>query len=729
MTENLTREQLLAKDDKAIVHRAQVRFDRTLNYEEDAMNQWRDDYLFAHGDDKNNYQWPSTILQNRDVDDRPALTINQTRQHNLQVINEAKRTRPAVTYKPVGGKASKKSSEILEGLVRHIEYKSKAAAVYGAAISFQVTAGIGYWRVITEFVDDESFAQEPRIELIDDPLGVLLDPDTLSPDKSDAEYGFVFRNLSRDDFLLKYPGHHDALTVGPFDMENDWINENHVRVAEYYEREKFEDHLCVTKDGNSFWKSRVPKALWDTCVAMTGSRTRKLWRHKVWWYLIAGRSVLEKKELPNQTIPVVQLPAEVTVIDGRIDRRGMTRYLRSPQQMYNFWTSAAAEQVALQTKTPWLITAEAMEGHEDQWSVANTENFAVLVYNKLDESGQPNPPPERQNPPVMAQAYIQGMQIARMEMMMASGQYQAEMGQQTPERSALALQERKAQSDNATYQFVEQLGLAIERTGAILLELFPVLYDTERVIMILGEDGEAQSIKIDPTMQEAFQELQGDAQAALNPAVGKYEVQARVGPSYATQREAAYDALLALATQAPDTFPIVADVLFSNADWPRAGELSDRFKRMVPPQALGGAPSQVFQQMQQKILELSQKLQAQASEKAGLRLQALIDRSGKQIEAYRADTERLKVLLPDVDQGQLKDMVKGLLTEILQESTGGEGGGDAAGSGTGLMVPPGLPPGPPPGAPSGPLPLPPPGAMPPAPPTLPTLPPNPGGQP
>lgn len=722
MTENLTREQLLAKDDKAIVHRAQVRFDRTLNYEEDAMNQWRDDYLFAHGDDKNNYQWPSTILQNRDVDDRPALTINQTRQHNLQVINEAKRTRPAVTYKPVGGNASKKSAEILEGLVRHIEYKSKAAAIYGAAIGFQVTAGIGYWRVVTAFVDDESFAQEPKIELIDDPLGVLMDPDTLSPDKSDAEFGFVFRNLSRDDFLLKYPEHKGALTIGPFDMENDWVNENHVRVAEYYEREKFEDRLCVTSDGNSFWKSRVPKHLWDTCIAMTGARTRKIWRHKVWWYLIAGRSVLEKKELPNQTIPIVQLPAEVTVIDGRIDRRGMTRYLRSPQQMYNFWTSAAAEQVAMQTKTPWLITAEAMEGHEDQWAVANTENFAVLVYNKMDESGQPNPPPERQNPPVMAQAYIQGMQIARMEMMMASGQYQAEMGQQTPERSALALQERKAQSDNATYQFVEQLGLAIERTGAIFLELFPVLYDTERVIMILGEDGESRSVKIDPTLQQAFQELQGDAQAALNPAVGKYEVQARVGPSYATQREAAYDALLALATQAPDTFPIVADVLFSNADWPRAGELSDRFKRMVPPQALGGTPAKVFQAMQQQIQELTNKLKMQGAEKAGLRLQNLADRSGKQIEAYRADTERLKVMLPDVDQGQLKDVVKGLLMDILQEAQQGQSAGPMVGPGLGGLS--GPMPGPGPG-PEG-LPMPMAGATPPQPPTLPA---NLGGQP
>lgn len=668
MSESLSRKELLDTDDDAVIHRAQVRFQRTLQYEGTAQNQWRDDYLFAHGDDKNNYQWPSTILQNRDVDDRPALTINQTRQHNLQVINEAKRTRPAVTYKPVGGSASKKSAEVLEGIVRHIEYKSRAEAVYGAAITFQVIAGVGYWRVVTDFVDNESFAQEPRIEIIDDPLGVLIDPDTTQPDKSDAEFAFVFKNLSKDEFVLQYPNHKQAMIAGPFDMENDWVNENHIRVAEYYEREKHEDWLCVLEDGKFFWKSHIPKSLWDTCTAMRGARTRKIWRHKVWWYLIGGRSILEKKELPNQTIPVVQLPAEVTVIDGQIDRRGMTRYLRSPQQMYNLWTSAAAEQVALQTKTPWVASAEAIEGHEDQWATANTENFSILIYNKLDENGQANEPPERIMPPALAGAYIQGMQIARTEMMMASGQYQAEMGQQTPERSALALRERKAQSDNATYQFVEQLGLAIQRTGSILLELFPVLYDTERVILILGEDGEPQSIKIDPQQEQAFQQLQGDVAGALNPSAGKYEVQARVGPSYATQREAAYDALLALATQAPDTFPVVADVLFSNADWPRAGELAERFKRLMPPQAAGGAPAQQLLALQQQVQQLTQKLSEQDLIKHGLRLRNDAVLAQKGIEAFRADTDRLKVLLPDVEQTQLKDLVKGLMMEIMQEN-------------------------------------------------------------
>ena len=36
------------------------------------------------------------------VNERPCLTTNKVRQHNLQIINDAKQNKPSVKVKPVG---------------------------------------------------------------------------------------------------------------------------------------------------------------------------------------------------------------------------------------------------------------------------------------------------------------------------------------------------------------------------------------------------------------------------------------------------------------------------------------------------------------------------------------------------------------------------------------------------------------------------------------------------
>ena len=62
----------------------------------EATNQNRlyqvDDMRFAAGSPDNKFQWPSKLVAARENDPngpRPCLTINKTRQHNNQIINDA----------------------------------------------------------------------------------------------------------------------------------------------------------------------------------------------------------------------------------------------------------------------------------------------------------------------------------------------------------------------------------------------------------------------------------------------------------------------------------------------------------------------------------------------------------------------------------------------------------------------------------------------------------------
>ena len=198
---------LLPRDDETsdagVVRRAHLRFIKCKRWEAEARNRWLADLKFANGDAYNNFQWPDAIYQARG--DRPALTVNEVRQHNLHIINEAKQNKAGVKYRPVGDGASFDAAEVFEGIYRHIASISNAQMAQGEAISFEVQAGLGFTVIDSDYVDQKSFDQEVRIKGCSNPLGVFLDCDAQEIDGSDARYGFIFADRPRDEMETKYP--------------------------------------------------------------------------------------------------------------------------------------------------------------------------------------------------------------------------------------------------------------------------------------------------------------------------------------------------------------------------------------------------------------------------------------------------------------------------------------------------------------------------------------------
>lgn len=183
-----------------IIHEAKERLEAALNWESHARRLALEDYRFCHADADNLYQWDAVIRQRRELDQRPMLTINKARQHVLQVINDARQHKTQIRINPTGDGATYESAQIMEDLVRHIEYQSQAQDAYINGATFQVTCGIGYWRVITDYIDDKSFDQEIYIRRIKDPMTVVLDPDIMELDGSDARYAFVYEDVPKDLF-------------------------------------------------------------------------------------------------------------------------------------------------------------------------------------------------------------------------------------------------------------------------------------------------------------------------------------------------------------------------------------------------------------------------------------------------------------------------------------------------------------------------------------------------
>lgn len=671
------------KEDDKLLTEAKARFKRCQDFEADFRTLFDADLKFVNADSDNGYQWPEGMRKNRDQDKRPSLTINKTRQHALMVINEAKENRPSVKVSAVGGDASYESAQVYEGVIRHIEYQSNAADAYDTALDFQVKTGIGYWRVVTEYAGDDSFDQEIYIRRIRNPLSVYLDPDIKEMDGSDAKYGFVFDDMKREDFNRKYPAFKDKVASTTMGEHDDWASDDTVRVAEYYYITYEKDTLVAMPGPDGVGGVQISMVTHSELLAgdpelarlVMADKTiqrRPIQKQKVDWCLIAGDQIIERSEWPGSTIPIVRVVGEETLIEGKLDRKGHVRNLKDPQRMYNYWSSGAVEYVALQTKTPWVTGVKAIEGYENIWETANTENHSHLPYNDMDDQGNPVAPPTRTDPPVMSAAYIQGMQVAAEEMKMVSGQNDPLMGAPSNEISGVAIGKRVKQSDRATMQYRDNQAKAVRYTGKILIDIIPKIYDTPRTLRILAEDGSDDTVRIDPNQQQPMVEQPktdgtDGVDRAFNPAMGKYEVIAESGPSYASKREEAFEAMCQLAMSDPNFMPNAGDLFFAAAGFPLSDELAERWKNIIPANIRGEGPPPELEAAQQQIQQLQAQLAAAMQAAADNDKKASDKEKANEINAYKAITDRLDGLMAKLDPVQASIMAQQAVATALAD--------------------------------------------------------------
>lgn len=690
------------RGDAEVLREAKKAFEHCTTWESTARSNARSDRRFANGDAFNNWQWDQTVRTARG--DRPCLTHNKVRQHNLQIINDARQNKQSVKVTPTGGQASYEAAQVFEGIIRRIEYQSKAIDAYSTATYHQVESGIGYVTVDCDYVDEGGFEQEIYINRVADPETIYMDPDCKLYDKSDARFAFHFEDIPRDQWEAEH-GENVASPPPALDMprSNDWVTKDHVRVATYWRRTEESDKLHLLRDGRVLRESDLDDTQMEVMKPLI-DRTRETSEPSIEWFRIEGDKITDRGDWLGKYIPIVPFIGEEVVIDGILDRKGHTRSQIDAQRIYNYWASAAVEQVALQSKTPYVGVLQAFEGLENYWNASNVKNFAYLPYNGKDDDGQPVPAPQRAPAPEMAQAYVQGMMIARQDLLDVTGQYQAELGMPSNERSGVAIQQRQRQGDNATYHYIDNQSKAIRQVGRILIDLIPKVYDTTRVMKILAEDGTDQEIILTPNAPAAHQRVlltpQGpqpigpdqadmakqddklpDPRIIFNPTVGRYDVEADVGPTFGTQRQEAANAFTQILAQNPAAFQVVGDFWAKYQDFPGAEELAERLKRGLPPQYKPGPDPQVIQMQQagQKMAAQAQQMLQQAdAEIAHLKADLALLRERKTaelqqqqgelvIDEYKAETDRLKVVA-GADPLALQVIVRRMVTEMLQEN-------------------------------------------------------------
>jgi hypothetical protein len=666
----------LPAGDAGIVKEAYDRFKACVEWQGTEDERSREDIKFANADSRNTWQWPDKIYQSRtgDGNDLPCHTINITRVHNDLIINDICKQDFGIKIRPVGGKASYKSAQMMMALIRRIQDQSTFSAQRRKIAEQQVDGGIGHMMIETRYVSERSQNQDIYLKASRDPTAVYEDPYSQEPDGSDKNFKFEFNRLPRKEFLRKYPNYKDQVNSTPMGTEFDlWITDKEVTLVKYWRKKEKADTLISYTDPDtgdivdklaSEVKDEAGNELYKMLKAQIedgtlDGRIRKTTNNTVEWFLIAGNKIVEKGDWAGKYVPGARCVGREVVIDNTLDRKGHTRMLINPQQMLNYNASSATQHGGLQTKTPWLASIRAIQG-QDQWKDANVNNYWVLTYNDLDEDapegGQKVDAPSRIEPPQPSPAFQQGMQDAERHINMISGQWEASQGQNNPQgpESGTALNSRKMSSETSVYHFYEHQSDMLRLLGKQLLDLMPKIYDTERALQVIGERGEKFWVKIDPNQTDVLTELEhekDDEEAvkfAFNPHLGEYECVSDPGPDYATQRQEAERTLAVVLTQSKELMAVFGDLYFKNSDWPGAEEIFERMQKEIKatkPYLFGDGPDPSMMALTQQV----QKLTALNTELVQKMTISEIKHKGyeekRDIDASRADTERMKATI------------------------------------------------------------------------------------
>lgn len=609
----------MSKEHDAILSAARRRMQDAIDGDRDNREEALDDLKKLAGE-----QWPQAIKQEREDSSRPVLTINRLPQFVRQVTGDIRKMNPAINVLPGDSGADGDTAELVEGLIRQIQYKCGASNVFERAAESAAQCGMGFFRIRTEYEGFDTFNQEILIEPIHNPFSVYCDPKAKLSTRADAEYWFITEHMSEEDFKEAYPkAAFDSVdSDGETQELQYWRASGDIVVAEYFYKEYDKITIGLLADGT---------VVEDPVAPMNLVKTREAEVPRIMWSKVSGADVLEgPQELPGRLMPIVACMGEEMHVGERVVRTDVVRFAKDPQQLYNYWRTAQTELVALQPKAPYIVTTKQVQGLEAIWATANESNRAYLPYNPDEKA----PPPQRATPPIASQGMMQEVMTASEDMKATTGVYDAGLGNRSNESSGVAIRQRQMESDVSTSIYSDNLAKAIEQAGRIIVGMIPSVYDTRRALRIMGKDDAEKMVVVNDL------QITQDGVVPVNDlTIGKYDVRVSVGPNYSTMRQETAQSMVETARAYPPLWQMAGDLIVKNMDWPGADDIADRLKKSLPPQmrAVEDMSPEEQAQMQQAMQQQAQAAQMQQAEQ-----QADIRKTMAEATEAEADAEKAR---------------------------------------------------------------------------------------
>lgn len=618
---------------------------RALERAKKAQEQLSEVYRKAYNDlhflsDQPGAQWDEQDYAWRIRRRKPCLEIDQLKQFVNQVANDSRMNTPAITVIPHAGGADVDTAEIIEGIIKDIEYYSTADSAYDLAVTNAIKCSLGFIRLEHRYVDEESFDQELCIKRVPFPLSVYLDPDSTEVDGSDARYAFVFEDIGIEEFKERFG---DAEPVS-FDTDRSLeakttnITEETIRIAEYFEIVDERKTISIGENGEII-EGKKGKRARDVIVKTTVRR-----------YVLSGAAVLEEGTFPGKYVPIIPVYGEESFIEGRKQYHSLIRKSKDPQRRYNYWASTEADLLMRAPKGMFLAAEGVTEDYAPDY--LDPEKAMVMRYKVKDVEGNPSTPPQYIPPPQIPAGIVNAMGQALEDIKSTMGLYNAFLGQQSNEVSGVAINARKVEGDRAVFHFTDNLTKSITHLGRVIVACLPDIYETPRVVKMVSKEGDNKDIGINGMRVEG-------QERDYFLSEGIYKVRVVTGPNYATQRQKAAEFYEKILQTNIELMGVIGDLAFEHMDFPGAQQVAARLKKTIPPELLGDdnvdprvtAMQQENDQLKQAMQGLQGEmmaLQQQLDNKRGeIEVKLIAEQNDVQADKAKAQLEVQKMMLEE----------------------------------------------------------------------------------
>lgn len=519
-------------------------------------------------------QWESDWWNKNDG--KPRYTFDQTSPVIDQIAGDIEGSDFDIQIKPAGNDATKELAELRDGMVRNIETISNAQSIYAMAGRNVATAGLDHWLVKTDFVNDDSFNQDLIIEpIFNSGDRVWFDVGAQRQDRADSDYGFLLSAIPMAEYKERFPeGSGNSVSQGQ-DFNVFFNKAETIVIGHLYFRKLTDRELVKTSFGRVFENNddfkKIEDDLEKDVEIIVDRRTMK--DSTFFVRLFDGSDWLEEEEeTVFSTIPIVPVFGNYKVVENKPLYHGAVFKLMDAQRVFNYAKSREIEEGALAPRAKYWMTQKQAEGYEDELATLNTNNDPVQFYTADGEV----PPPAQQGGAQINPGLIALSNDMRTIIGQNAGIFTAAMGDvQAFAQSGVAIEKLQIPKNNVTGKYISALEIAICRTGELLNDAVPKVYDASRQVRIMKEDG---SFDIADINTQQLDEETGEFVTLNDLTIGKYDITCRAGPSFDSRQSETVSAIMEIAAVDENVLSLGLDVLLKAINAPGVDKIADRVR-------------------------------------------------------------------------------------------------------------------------------------------------------
>ncbi|MEH6474471.1 MAG: portal protein [Sneathiella sp.] len=482
--------------------------------------------------------------------ERAKFEFDLASQYLSRFIGEWNENRVAVEFKPKDHKTSDDDSELMNGIHRADfgEYFGETAV--DNAVDEASCCGFGAYMLTTCYEDesdDENDLQRIAWEDIHSAYNtVIWDGSAKKIDKRDARHCTLLEPFTEESFLEEWENSDPISAFEPESLrhlDSNLHSVDTIYVAQRYDVIKKYEDLFIYNDLENGDQIRVYEDKHEKIKDelkenefMKFVRKRRILRQSVEKTVFSGEKILEpSRRIAGKWIPIIPMYGHRVFFDGSERYRGLIRKIKDPLRLFNMQVSQLGENSAGNGQEIPIFAPEQMNNQEikEQWADKNNKPY-LLAKPIYDADGNivHMGPLGYQKPAGIDQTTAALMQIVLQFLNEQTGG--APQDTINPDISGKAINALAKRENMNTQNINDNIKNAIRWSGDVYLEMARDVYDSERMLNIIGRDGSEKSVQLFETVLD---EETGNL-VNINRLDGKrFKTMADTGPAYETLRE------------------------------------------------------------------------------------------------------------------------------------------------------------------------------------------------